>query len=65
MINYDNKNNQMSFNCDGHQCTTMQIFDGDFKYCISEAKAAGWKFVKTYSGGLHYCCEECKAGVIK
>jgi hypothetical protein len=62
-IDYDHKNNQMMLNCD--TCTTMQMFDGDFKYCISTAKKAGWKIIKKPEGFHHYCCESCKPGLAK
>ena len=65
MINYDHKNNQMMLNCDGDECTTMQILDGDFKYCIKEAKAAGWKIVKKPDRFHCYCSKECKNDFIK
>jgi Fe2+ or Zn2+ uptake regulation protein len=60
MIDYDHKNNHMLLECD--TCGEIAEFDGDYKYCISEAKRAGWKIVKKPSGFHHYCSEGCKNG---
>lgn len=63
MINHDHKNSVMEIECD--TCGNDAEFQGDFKYCISEAKEAGWKIIKKPSGFHHYCCESCKLGLAK
>ena len=58
MLEYSHKNNCMDLKC--NTCGQEMSFDGDFKYCVSEAKQAGWNIIKKPDGWHHYCCEECK-----
>ena len=59
-IEYDYNNSHLVIRCEG--CAEIAEFDGDLKFCIAEAKAAGWKFDFNRSANrwLHYCSGECK-----
>ncbi len=57
-IDFINSAAHMTIECD--ICGEITEFDGDFKYCISEAKAAGW-IVKKHNGEwYHFCSSECR-----
>lgn len=58
MIDFINRTATMTMECD--TCGEIAEFDGDFKHCISEAKAEGWIVIKKRGGFYHYCSENCK-----
>ena len=58
MTEYDYNNNVLFITCNG--CAERAEFDGDFKYCISEAKTQGWIVNKKRGFDLHFCSSECK-----
>lgn len=58
MLDYCHRNSTMTIECDS--CGKKTEFNGDFKYCISEAKDQGWIVVKKLGKWHHYCSKECK-----
>lgn len=58
MIDHSRRNSTMTIECDS--CKKTAEFNGDFKYCISEAKDGGWIVVKKGEKWLHYCSKKCR-----
>lgn len=58
MIDHSHKNSTMAIECDS--CGKATEFNGDFKYCITEARGKGWIVVKKLEKWLHYCSTKCK-----
>ena len=58
MIDYIHRTSTMTLECD--ICGEEAEFNGDWKYCIIEAKENGWIIIKKKGVFHHYCYENCK-----
>ena len=61
MIDFINRSSHMTIECD--TCGEIAEFNGDFKYCVQEAKGNGWLVVKKKGEWHHYCSTDCKEGL--
>ncbi len=50
----------MVLTCD--KCGKSEEFNGDYKYCTSEAKSQGWILFKRSDTWIHYCSKKCRDG---
>ncbi|MCK5613776.1 hypothetical protein KAR91_68560 [Candidatus Pacearchaeota archaeon] len=57
-IDYINRTATMTIECD--ICGEIAEFDGDYKYCITEAKRNGWIVKKHLGDWYHFCSIECR-----
>lgn len=59
MIDYIHRTATMTIECD--TCGEEIELQGDWKYCIAEAKTAGWIIAKHTDGEFyHFCSKECR-----
>jgi len=57
-IDFINRAAHMTIECD--ICGKIVELDGDYRFCIKEAKAAGWIIVKRPDDYYHFCSKECR-----
>ena len=55
MIEYDNRLEMMTVDCDNEDCDGWDEFDGSWHECIDAMKNAGWKIKKSGEEWIHLC----------